>query len=331
MPIVKAAMRNLKETLDIYWMLARVMVPIAIVAEALSRMGAIKAVTPLFAPIMSYVGLPPELGLAWLTGMLVGIWAAVPLFFSLVPVSSLSAADVTVLSALLLFAHGLPMEQKIIQYAGPGMVVTTVLRAAGGLLYAFLLHLLFEATGWLSAPVNPAWMPMTATPDWMTFFIGLAETMITMLVVLVVLSWAMELLKVTGLLGWLMKVFSPALRLAGIKGEAGHFTAIGLLLGISYGGGLLIREARTGAISPRQIFLACVFMGFAHSIVEDTLLVMALGADMLSVLVGRLVFAIAATAAIAAVLRALPDERFFTWAFRKPDEAIGDRQPQAVG
>jgi hypothetical protein len=59
-------------------------------------------------------------------------------------------------------------------------------------------------------------------------------------------------------------------------------------------------------------------MGFAHSVIEDTLIVMALGADVGGVLVGRLAFAVAATAAIAGILRIVSDEAFFTWTFRKP-------------
>jgi spore maturation protein SpmB len=279
-------------------------------------MGAIKAMTPVFAPIMNLVGLPPELGLAWLTGMLIGIWGAVPLLFTLVPVSSLSVADVTIFSALILFGHALPIEQKIIQQAGPGIVVSTVLRFAGGLLFAFLLHQVFSATGWLSAPVAPAWIPISATPDWLEYLRGLAETMLWMLVILVVLSWGLEILKVTGVLALLMKALSPVLRLAGIRGEAEHLTAVGLFLGISYGAGLLIREAQSGAVSPRQIFLSCVFMGFAHSVIEDTLIVLALGADIYSVLVARVVFAVVATAVIAAVLGNLSDRTFFTRMFR---------------
>lgn len=316
MPVLTTALRNTRETLEIYWVLARIMVPITIAAEVLSRMGVVEAVAPAFAPVMAIVGLPPELGLAWLSGMLVGIWGAIPLAFTLVPVSSLSVADVTIFSALLLFAHGLPIEQKIIQKAGPGMIATTLLRIAGGVLYAFILHRLFAATGWLSAPVNPALIPMSATQDWPGFFVGLLEMMITMLVILLVLSWGLEILRVTGILKLMMKGLAPLLRLAGIREEAGHFTAVGLFLGISYGGGLLIREARSGAVPPRQVFLSCVFMGFAHSIIEDTLVVMALGADMSSVLFGRLAFAVAATALIAALLRSLSDETFFTWAFR---------------
>ena len=319
MSVLKAAFRKTLETLEIYWVLIRIMVPITIMTELLSRMGVIEAVAPAFAPVMGLVGLLPELGLAWLSGMLVGIWGAVPLVFVLVPVSSLSVADVTVFSALLLFAHALPIEQKIIQQAGPRMITTTLLRVLGGLLYAFLLHRLLAATGWLSSPVNPTWIPMSATPEWTAFFKGLLETMLSMLAILLALSWGLEILRITGFLKLVMKALAPLLRLAGIRGEAGHFTAIGLFLGVSYGGGLLIREARSGAVSPRQVFVSCVFMGFAHSVIEDTLIVMALGADIGGVLGGRLVFAVVATAAIAGVLRTVSDETFFTWAFRAPN------------
>jgi hypothetical protein len=316
MPLLTSAIRSTRQTLEVFWVLARIMVPITIITELLSRMGAIELVAPAFAPVMGLVGLPPELGLAWLSGMLVGMWTAIPLLFVLVPVSSLSVADVTIFSALLLFAHALPIEQKIIQKAGPGMIVTTLLRVGGGVLYAYLLHALFSVTGWLSSPVDPTWIPIGATPDWTEFFVGLLETMIAMFVILLVLSWGLDVLKATGLLALLMKGLAPLLLLAGIRGEAGHLTAVGLFLGISYGGGLLIREARSGAVSPRQVFLSCVFMGFAHSVIEDTLIVMALGADVWGVLVGRVVFAVAATAAVAGVLRVLSDETFFAWAFR---------------
>lgn len=168
----------------------------------------------------------------------------------------------------------------------------------------------------MSGPVNPAWIAMGATPEWTAYFLGLGETMVWMLVILLVLSFCLEILRLTGLLALMMKALSPLLRLAGIRGEAEHLTAIGLFLGISYGAGFLIREAQSGTISPRQVFLSCVFMGFAHSVIEDTLVVMSLGADVYSVLAGRLVFAVAATAVIAALLHRLSDELFFTRMFR---------------
>lgn len=310
MPLFERFRRNTLETLHVYWVLVRITVPIAIGTELLSRFGVIKAVAPLFSPIMGVVGLPGELGLAWLTGMLVGLWGAVPLLYSLVPPGSLTIADVTVFLALILFAHGLPIEQKIIQQAGPGIVATTVLRLAGSLLYAFLLHQVFALTGWLSEPVHPTWIPLGTTPDWIDYAKGLGETLVWMLVILLGLSWGLQLLKASGVLALLMKGLSPLLRLAGIRGEAGHLTAVGLFLGISYGAGLLIKEAQSGEIAPRQIFLSCIFMGFAHSVIEDTLIVLALGANVHGVLTARLVFALVATGAIAAVLYRVSDIAF---------------------
>ena len=49
---------------------------------------------------------------------------------------------------------GLGLFGWFIQRAGPGLVITTLLRVGGGMLYAFLLHHILQATGWLAGPMN---------------------------------------------------------------------------------------------------------------------------------------------------------------------------------
>ena len=305
MPLQSQFYRKTIETLSVYRELVVIMVPIAIATQALAEFGAIKAVSPWLAPAMTLFGLPPELALAWLTGLLVGMWGGVVVLFTLIPTMALSSADMTVFCSLLLMAHAIPVEQRIVARAGPNLWATSILRIAGAMIFAALLHQLFAATGWLSQPMAPGWTPAAGEAGWTSFFHGLAKTLVVMLAILLALSWAMELLRAAGILDRLYKGLAPLFRLVGLRQEALPFTTVGLLLGISYGSGLMLAEVRRQPIEPRQIFLASVFMGFAHSLIEDTLIVVALGADLTSVLLGRLVFAVVATAAIAFVLERL--------------------------
>lgn len=307
MPLQTQFYRKAIETLAVYRELVVIMVPIAVATQGLAELGVIRAISPWLAPAMKLFGLPPELALAWLTGLLVGMWGGVIVLFTLVPTLALSSADMTVFCSLLLVAHAIPVEQRIVARAGPSFWATTALRIAGAMAFAALLHQLFAATGWLSQPMAPVWTPAAGEAGWISFFYGLAKTLAVMLGVLLALTWVMELLRAVGVLDVLYKALAPLFRLIGLRQEVLPFTTVGLLLGISYGSGLMLAEVRRQPIEPRQIFLASVFMGFAHSLIEDTLVVVALGADLTTVLFGRLIFAIVATAAIAFVLDRFSD------------------------
>lgn len=306
-----------RDAARLYWTLLKVTVPVLLVTRLAMELGLVEALFPALEPVMGLLDLPPELGLAWLTGLLVGLWGGAAAMFAVIPVERLTSADVTVFMALLLFAHALPIEQRIVQQTGASLAATGALRLAGGLAYALFLHALFSATGWLSAPVAPHWTPASADPSFIAFAQGAARAMASMFVIILALVAALRLCEAAGLTARLVVLLAPLMRRIGIGDAAVPTTVVGLTLGLSYGGALIVEEARKGRIAPRDLFLATVFMGFAHSMIEDTALAVAVGADFSAVFLGRLVFSIAATAIVAILIAALSDRMFFRFLFAR--------------
>lgn len=106
---------------------------------------------------------------------------------------------------------------------------------------------------------------------------------------------------------WLRRRAGPwrlAVRRLGL-GEASVVPLVaGLVLGIVYGAGVLIEEARAGAMSRREVFLLALFLCTCHAVIEDTLLFVVMGADPLWVLGPRIALAVGATAGLAKLLPA---------------------------
>lgn len=82
---------------------------------------------------------------------------------------------------------------------------------------------------------------------------------------------------------------------------------VGVLLGLSYGGALIIREAKAGTIPRRDLFLSICLLSLTHSLIEDTLFIMALGADLTGILLARVVFTLIVIWALDKVLRVVPE------------------------
>ena len=81
-----------------------------------------------------------------------------------------------------------------------------------------------------------------------------------------------------------------------------------MTLGLGFGGGLLIKEVRTGSIPRHDVFGVLVLINLLHSVFEDTAVVMLLGPSLLIILGGRFLFTILAVWIMMQITRTLPDK-----------------------
>ena len=86
---------------------------------------------------------------------------------------------------------------------------------------------------------------------------------------------------------------APIFQIIGIGREAATITVIGITLGVSLGGGFLIDEVKQNNIQKKEVLSSMTFLLLSHSLIEDTLVVMALmGGHFSGVLVARVLYSI---------------------------------------
>ena len=92
-------------------------------------------------------------------------------------------------------------------------------------------------------------------------------------------------------LGWLPRSLN-------MSPQAAFPLLVGLFLGVLYGAAVIIEYTRQGSLNKRDIMLSGVFLAINHGIIEDNLLMAALGANLLIIFPLRFVMAFIITRAV---------------------------------
>lgn len=183
--------------------------------------------------------------------------------------------------------------------AGVPWWLTLLLRVGGAWLLAWCLHQGYALGDWLQDAHHVAWEPKPQASSLGTWLWAQLQTLAMIFFVILGLMTLLRVLRRLGIERLIHRLLTPLLRLLGIGPAAANITVIGITLGLSFGAGLLLRETRTGALSPRDIVLTLSFLGLCHSLIEDTLLILLLGADLSGILWARLGFALLVIALLA--------------------------------
>jgi spore maturation protein SpmB len=124
---------------------------------------------------------------------------------------------------------------------------------------------------------------------------GLASTAVKMLLVLVAIFIVLEWAKRYGLLEKTLAAIGAATRLMGLKKEAGMPWLAGNVFGIVFGAGVITETVREGQLDSKQVTLVATFLALCHGLFEDTAIFVVLGANVLWIVVPRIVLAVVVT------------------------------------
>jgi hypothetical protein len=300
----------LADTLNVTWILFKVMIPVVIVVKILEELGAVRTMAGLLAPVMGAVGLPGAMGIVWATAMLTNLYAAAMAFVSLAPTTPLTAAQVTILTCMMLVAHNLPVELRVAQKAGTRLAAMAVIRIGGALVLACLLNLFYRWTGLLQERAVLLWQAPSVSATLATWALGQVENLARIFGIVLCLMILLRVLRWVGVIDLVERLLAPVLRVLGMTPAATDITVVGMVLGVAYGGGLIIQHATSGEVSKRDVFFSLSLMGLCHSLIEDTTLMALLGGHLSGILLARIVFALVCTFGLVRLCNRMPERLF---------------------
>lgn len=279
--------------------LYRFILPLIVVLKILSEFDLVRYLALPLAPVMALMGLPEDLGIVWAVSMAINIYSGLIVLASMMPsIGELSVAQISILSLILLYAHSLPVECRIAQQCGLSPTGQMALRVGAAILAGIGLHLFFSRTG-IFAEAAPILFPNGNTaptlPQWAWDQVISLVCIYCIIAVLMLVQKTLEHYNITR---WLELPLLPLVKLVGVSRKAASTILVGMSIGLIYGSGLIIQAVREGSLSRRDIFGSITLMGLAHALIEDTLLLMVIGAHWTVVLAARLLIAIVLSAAV---------------------------------
>ncbi|PCJ93961.1 MAG: hypothetical protein COA52_05950 [Hyphomicrobiales bacterium] len=276
-------------SLNTFWEMARIMVPIMILMRLAETYGVIEYISPALRPVMALLNLPPEAAIVCLSSILTGLYGAIATLPVLIG-HDLTAAQVTSICAIMLIAHSIPIEQAIVRRAGGSFWGTTFLRLFAACLAAFLINAVSQATGFLSQPQSLEHVREFARVDagHLEWAISSFKGMALLLLILTGLLVMMDAFNRFGVTAVINALFAPIMRLSGLERSVTSITTAGILLGLAYGGGLIIAQGKDPNISHKAKYYALCWLSLCHGLIEDLALMVAIGGDFWVLFAGRI-------------------------------------------
>ncbi len=260
-------------------LIIKLIVPLYILADLLLYFNLLQYISFLFAPITSLLDLPAETAMAIAGGVLLNLYAAIAFAAPL----GLDPYQWTILAVFLGVCHSMVVESAIMKQLGISYFYSIFLR--GSMAFVTVVPVMLLPRSIFSTAGEKHQVPL---PEYASLFSMLQASLVQacilslkIILLITVILIIMDLIKSTRL----MQAYSK-------KVNTSFSIIVGQLLGITYGAGILIREAHNGHLSRRDVFFVATFLMICHSIIEDALLFVLFGANYFVIVGVRIIMAL---------------------------------------
>jgi len=268
------------------WLL-KIILPVSLFVRFIQYFGVLGFLAGYLNPLFHFIGLPGESAIVFLTSIFLPLYASIAVMTSL----TLTLREATILSLMCLLAHSLPVESAVQKKTGSSFWWMCTLRIGMALVMAFVMnHILPLSTTRFEVVTQPEVFNSMGEVliAWLHTSVVLIVTILLIVSALMILQ---KLLEEYNLLDAISRPMSPLMRFFGMPEQASFLWIVGNVVGLAYGGAIMIEQAESGALNNKEVNVLNHHLAMSHSLLEDTLLFGALGIGMWWIVITRLSFA----------------------------------------
>jgi len=271
--------QSLNSSLKSAWIIIKLVIPIYIFAEVLYYYNILSYISFLVEPLTSFLDLPKEAALSILSGIFLNLYAAIAFAAPL----DLTPKEWTILAVFLGICHSLIVETAVMKKIGLPNGYSILLRLISGVIVAFLVTFLPNElfNGIVSNVIVEKKEYINLLDVLISSFVDSIKLTIEIIILISLIILFMDYIKSRPFI----KKFE--------KNLSRNFSIfVGVILGITYGAGILIKEAKSSSLTKRDIFFIGTFLMICHAIIEDTLLFVIFNANLYVIVIFRIIAAI---------------------------------------
>ncbi|MBN2767173.1 MAG: nucleoside recognition protein [Paludibacteraceae bacterium] len=270
------------------WWLLKIIIPISFLVSLLQFSGLLSMFAVYMSPLFSLIGLPGESAIVFISSMFLSLYAPIAIIATL----PLDIREISILALMCLVSHNLIVETAVQRKTGSSGLIMFSLRFVSSFILAFILHKILpdqpSSNMQLSHEViNPSFSEMLSTWLWSSF-----DLILKIVLIVTGLMIMQQILKEFKLLDKVAAIFSPLMKFMGLSADSAFLWFVAQTVGLAYGSAIMTEAVHNNEISPRNANLLNFHIAINHSLLEDTLLFVAIGVPAAWIVFPRLLWAI---------------------------------------
>ena len=264
--------------------LMKIILPVSLFVSFLDYFGVLTYLARFLDPVFIHLGLPGSTAIVFITSIFLPLYAPLAIIISM----PITLRELTILALMCQTAHNLPVESAIQAKTGTSFWAMTALQIGTSIGMAVVLNLVLPQD--MGMPVFDTSAIETVSTLGQLFLVWIENSIRMGLIlfgIITLLNVLYKLLETYNLIAKLSKTIEPVLRFFGLSSSVGFLWLIGYIVGLAYGGAMMIDQMNEGKVSRTDVRLLNHHLAISHSVLEDNLLFVALGVSYLLILAVR--------------------------------------------